>query len=130
MVDTYRARRRVKIGADLWRDPPELVPEAHTWYRRDSIEHTGMIEAAKDVDEQEFRDAVERYCPELADTIYSLTGLNGTDLVGPHKTPRGAPKKAPAKKASPKKTADKTADTTAEQTADTPTDQTSDNDAG
>jgi len=124
MVDTYRARRRVKMAPDTWRDPPALVPEAHTWYRRESIEHTGVIEAAKDVDEAEFRAAVEQYCPELADRIYELTGMDGTPLTGSHKTPRPKPAgvqpvKSTAKKAAAKKATAEPSD----ETSDTPSDE-------
>jgi hypothetical protein len=118
MVDTYRARRLVKLAPDVWRYPPDLVPEAHTWYRRESIEHSGLIEEAKDVDEAEFRAAVEQYCPDLAETIYSLTGLDGTELVGPHKTPRAAPAKKTAAKKAPAKAAAKAAEKTSDKDAD------------
>lgn len=95
-VNTYRARRRVKIAPDRWREPGELVPEAHTWYRVDSMLHTGMLSADPDVPEAEFRAAVQRYAPELAERIYSLSGVDGTALLGAHNTPRPA-RTAPAK---------------------------------
>jgi len=121
MVDTYRARRRVKIGPELWREPGELVPEAHTWYRRESIEHTGMIVAAKDVPEDEFRAAIAQHCPELAAQIYELTGLDGTALTGAQGTPIAKPP-APAKPAAKpvKKAAAKKPEPAPEPPADAP----------
>ena len=98
MVATYRARRRLQMSSDTWREPGELVPEAHTWFRLDSYLHTGHIVEAE-VDEAEFRQAVREYCPQLAERVLDLAGLAGAQLEGPRKTPRkrAARRRVPAK---------------------------------
>lgn len=88
MVDTYRARRRLKVTPEHWREPGELLPEAHLIFRLDSLLHTGMITEAKGIEDQEFQEAVQRYCPEQAEQIFDLVGLTGAGLTGPRNTPR------------------------------------------
>lgn len=111
MIHTYRARRRLQMQPGVWREPldadgpGDLVPEAHTWFRVDSWLHTGYLEEA-DVTEDEFRDAVAEFCPDIEDRVLELAGVTAA-LEGTHKTPRPlevtVTKRAPAKKAPAKK---------------------------
>ena len=86
MIATYAARRRIKIDPKRWREPGELVPEAHTWFRVDSYLHTGWLSQVR-VEQAELRAAVETFCPTLGAQIYQLTGLDGTALTGAHRSP-------------------------------------------
>lgn len=87
LVHTYRARRRPEITPGNYREPGELVPEAHTWRLVLSLLHTGMLTEA-DVPVDEFRTAVDTFCPELAERIYFLTGLeDGVVLQGLQNSP-------------------------------------------
>lgn len=91
-VETYRARRRLQINSNTWREPGELVPEAHGWPRVESYLHTGWLEEAK-VSPDEFAQAVQEHAPEQKDRLFELAGLSeGVVLQGPHKTPRAVPK--------------------------------------
>ena len=112
-VATFRARRRLDIHPGF-REPGELVPEAHTWFRRESWLHTGYLEEAT-VGEKEFRAAVHKYVKDK-DEVASILERAGLDdnvrLEGPmgmpyrHTTPAPLkPAKAPAKV--PPKTAGK-----------------------
>jgi len=92
MVNTYRARRRIKVAPDRWREPGELLPEAHLIFRMESLLHTGQIVEAKDVPDEEFRAAVQRFCPEQAEQIFDRVGLTGASLRGPRSTPRKSAK--------------------------------------
>lgn len=94
MVDTYQARRRLKMAPDVWREPGELVPEAHTYFRLDSWLHTGyLIEV--EVSEKDFRAAVKKFCPDLAKEIDLKAGLApDVRLTGPHKTPAAPDRQA------------------------------------
>lgn len=87
MIKTYRARRRLKMLPDVWREPDELVPEAHTWFRVDSWLHTGYMTEAE-VTEDEFLAAIERFCPELLQQLSELVGLDGSVLTGPRQMPK------------------------------------------
>lgn len=60
MAVTYRARRRIKLSPTEWREPGELVPEAHTWFRPESLEHTGFLQAVE-VDDDELEQALGEY---------------------------------------------------------------------
>lgn len=98
-VTTYAARRRLKI-APGWREPGELVPEAHTWMRRDDWLHTGYLQAVT-VSEADFRAAVAQYAPDSAETILERSGVDeGVHLIGPQNSPvrhtARKPTKAPA----------------------------------
>ncbi len=68
MVSTFAAGRRLKLGPTGWREPGELVPEAHTWPRIDSYLHTGYLKTVQ-VEETELRAAVAAFCPELEHQI-------------------------------------------------------------
>lgn len=67
MTQTYQARYRLRIG-ESWREPGELVPEAVTWFRVDSLVHHGRL-IKVDVADDTLAAAVARYCPDLADEI-------------------------------------------------------------
>jgi hypothetical protein len=86
MVKTYVARRRLKMGADLWREPGELVPEAHTWMRIESYLNSGYVRPTE-ISEDDFRAAVASYCPEESARILELAGVTAL-LTGPRSTPR------------------------------------------
>jgi hypothetical protein len=102
MIQTYRARYRLQMAPGVWREPTgpdglgELVPEAHTWFRVDSWLHQGQITEAE-VSEEDFRAAVEKYCPDLAERIYELVGLGDNLVSGVREIPHVKPK-APARK--------------------------------
>lgn len=72
-VKTYRARRPQTMGNEI-RQPGELVPEACTWFRVDSHVHTGYLTEV-DIPESEFIEAVQQYCPEMAEQISGITGV-------------------------------------------------------
>jgi len=74
---TYQARRPMKIGTEF-RQPGELVPEAETWPRAQHLIHSGRMVAVVITDE-EFADAVEKFCPDLADVL--LEGIDMEDLA-------------------------------------------------
>ena len=94
LLDSYRARRRLEITAGNWREPEELVPEAHTWFMLDSWLHTGNIVETK-ISEQDLRAAIAQYCPELKPRLLELTGLDpDVDLNGAHKSPVRRARKA------------------------------------
>lgn len=86
-VKTYKVRRRLQMQPGVWREAGELVPEAHTWWRVDSWEHTGQIELV-DVDEAELRAAIDKFCSDQGEKIRELTGLGDAVLLGDRKTPR------------------------------------------
>jgi hypothetical protein len=94
---TYAARRRLDIPPGF-REPGELVPEAHDWFRLESWLHTGYI-VEVEVSEEDFRAAVAQYAPDNSEAILEKAGLaDGVVLEGPHKTPRrytAKPTKAP-----------------------------------
>jgi hypothetical protein len=72
-VETYRVRRgRLRIGDGL-RTPGDLVPEAHTWWRREAYVRQGLLEKVE-VDDGELMAAVEQYMPdsELASALKSV----------------------------------------------------------
>lgn len=99
-VPTFRARYRLDIGENF-REPGELVPEAITWFRRESYEHTGRIIAAQ-VPMAELQAAVEQYCPELATQIYELSGVtDGVITEGPQSKPRRVRASVPAPEPAP-----------------------------
>lgn len=86
-VATYRARRRIRLTPDRWREPGELVPEAHLWFRVDSWAHTGWLEEFE-ADEADLEAAIKQFLKgEDADRVRSLTGLDGTPVTG-----RGGPR--------------------------------------
>jgi len=86
-VKTYAASRLLDMGGGRIREPGyhllgsgehdrgQLVPEAHTVLRLDSMLHTGFVEEVE-VDEDEFRAAIAEYCPELEDEILAKVGLD------------------------------------------------------
>lgn len=86
-VKTYKVRRRLQMQPGVWREADEMIPEAHTWWRVDSWAHTGQL-AEVEVDEAEFREAIDKFCPELGDKIRELTGLGEAALQGDRKSPR------------------------------------------
>lgn len=87
MVATYKARYRLNMGTGF-REFGQLVPEAHTWFRRESYLHTGRL-AETTVPKEEFLAAVDEFCPELKERLIPIVGLD-PDVVlnGPHRTPR------------------------------------------
>jgi hypothetical protein len=89
VIDTYRVRRRCLV-ADRWREYGELVPEAHTWRLVESEVATGSIERTR-VSGQEFSDAIERFCPELADELHALFGVEPAITDGPDLRPAEYP---------------------------------------
>lgn len=64
---TYRCRRPLDIGESK-RGIGELVPEAATWPLVDHQIHVGNIVPII-VENDEFIDAVKKYCPELSDEL-------------------------------------------------------------
>lgn len=106
MIHTYIAKRRLEMAPAVWREPGELVPEAHGWFRIESYLNAGYL-GETDVSEAELGAAIEAYCPDDADTIRELAGLGDAVLEGLHRTPRVYATKAPAKKAPAKKAASK-----------------------
>lgn len=91
-IKTYRSVRRPLIGT-AHREHGELVPEAHTWPLIDSLVHSGVL-AEAEVEEEEFRAAVERHCPELAERVLAAVGL---PVAEPEPEPARKPKAAKAK---------------------------------
>lgn len=86
MVKTYAAGRRLQIG-DGWREPGELAPEAHDWFRVDDWTHAGYIKETE-VSEAAFRAALKKYKVANAGHILDLVGLtDGVTLEGPRGTP-------------------------------------------
>lgn len=67
MTQTYQARYRLLIG-ESWREPGQLVPEAVTWFRVDSLVHHGRL-IKVEVTADEFDAAVAQYSPDLAEQI-------------------------------------------------------------
>lgn len=99
-VQTYAARYRLFMG-DSWREPGELVPEAHLWFRVESYLHQGRI-VEVEVSDDEFRQAVQRYCPQQAERVATFAGVpEDVVLVGPHKTPRRTRKAKVAEEPAP-----------------------------
>ena len=86
-VSTYAARRRLEITPGVFREPDELLPEAHTYRIIDSWVHTGYIQKTE-VSEAEFRAAVKKFCPDQASRVLELAGVSDAVLEGPHLTPR------------------------------------------
>lgn len=87
-VETFRVRRDQHMGGGVYRTYGELIPEAHTFFAHEHLLHTGEIEDTE-VEEAEFRAAVEQYCPELAEQIYDRVGLSDDVAVqGPQNSPR------------------------------------------
>ena len=68
VYSTYRARRPLRIGDDT-RQPGQLVPEAQTWFRVDHLVHSGHLTKVV-VEDEEFDQAVEKYCPDLIEVLY------------------------------------------------------------
>lgn len=66
-VRTFEAGRILKIG-EGYRHPGELVPEACTWFRLQDLIHTGYL-ISVEVSEKTFKNAVQKYCPDLAEEI-------------------------------------------------------------
>lgn len=66
-VRTYEAGRILDIGEGK-RQPGELVPEAHTWFRLQNLVHTGYL-LSVEVTTETFNKAVQQYCPELKDEL-------------------------------------------------------------
>lgn len=73
-IQTYRAKRPLKMGLTT-RNPGELVPEASTWLRVDNSVHSGFL-AEVYIPEEEFAEAVNKYCPELAEKLESIHNLH------------------------------------------------------
>lgn len=73
MVKTYQAKRRLRIG-ETFREPGNLVPEAHTWRLIDSLLHSGHLREVE-VDESAFRAAVAEACPELEADVLRAAGV-------------------------------------------------------
>lgn len=68
MRETYRVRwGSLYIGTE-YRYAGELVPEIETWFAPDSFIGSGQCESVE-VSDGEFREAVNRYCPELAEQL-------------------------------------------------------------
>lgn len=93
MIATYRARYRLKIGTG-YREPGELVPEAHTWLRPMSFVHMGRL-LPVEVDEVDFRFAVHTLCRDSTEAILAVLHLSpGVSLVKGQRGVRKAVKKA------------------------------------
>lgn len=99
MITTYVARRRLKVGPDLYREPEDqkhgikgdLVPEVVLWTRWESFLHTGYI-GTIEVTEAEFEAALAAAVPPLedwqAERVREHHGLGDAyGLHGPHKMP-------------------------------------------
>ncbi len=80
MIQTYRASRELKMGAG-YRYPGDLVPEAATWFRVESFVHTGYLREV-DVTEKAYVDAVQSYCPDMAEELAPLAQISLTKLTG------------------------------------------------
>lgn len=97
MITTYEAKRRLKVGQDLWIEPtekggpPSLVPQVVIWPRHESFLHTGHVREIV-VTEEDFDAALEAAVPPLTELeiqrIKEHHGLGDSyGLHGPHKTP-------------------------------------------
>lgn len=75
MIATYTAGRRLKMGADTYREPGLPVPEAHDWFRVEDWTHTGyLLEVA--ITEAAFRASVDEYiAPDERTLILSKVDL-------------------------------------------------------
>ena len=106
MIRSYVAVRRLRIG-DGWREGGEPVPEAVTWNLVESLVRAGEIREV-DINAQEFSVAVQEFCPDEADAIYTALGVEPYDpgpVIGEPKSGnktsaaprprRGRPNKAP-----------------------------------
>lgn len=72
-IKTYRAKRPLKMGLG-YRQPGELCPEMNDYLRVDNFVHSGYL-AEVWVTEDQFKEAVEQYCPELSDKLFSRVGI-------------------------------------------------------
>lgn len=81
MIESYQARRPLKMGADK-RMPGELVPEAHTWLRVEHHVHCGNMTKVP-LDEQQFQEAVQKYSPDLAEMLQIITGVDLSMITAP-----------------------------------------------
>lgn len=80
-VATYVAGRRLKIHPG-YREPGELVVEAHTWFRPDEWLHSGYIKETT-VTERVFRHEVNKRLPnDQHQFVYDKVGLNPDVVVG------------------------------------------------
>lgn len=97
MITTYEAKRRLKVGPNLWIEPtepggaPSLVPQVAIWPRHEAFLHTGHVKEIE-VTEEAFEQALKAARPKLSDLevqrIREHHGLgNSYGLHGPHKTP-------------------------------------------
>jgi len=74
------------LGSGDW-ERGELVPEAHTILRLDSFLHSGHLDEVE-VEEEEFRAAIAKYCPEMEEQILLNAGVApGVVLTGTESTP-------------------------------------------
>lgn len=73
-VRTYEAGRILDIGEGK-RQPGELVPEASTWFRLQNLVHTGYL-ISVEVSAETYREAVQKYCPELAEELSRLVHVD------------------------------------------------------
>lgn len=76
-IESFRARKPMRIGLEQ-RQPGQLVPEAHTFNLVESLIHGGFL-VRQNVQEDEFRGAVEKFCPEMAIELSSITGVELPD---------------------------------------------------
>lgn len=87
MVSTFRVRRPCKVGPNLWRQPGELYPEAHTNRLVEAAERTGKL-VRVNVPEEEFYEALDAFITDEAQRsrILAVTGLaEGYVAKGPSK---------------------------------------------
>jgi hypothetical protein len=73
-VRTYEAGRILDIGEGK-RQPGELVPEAHTWFRLQDLLHTGYL-ISVEVTARTFAQAVNKYCQELKDELKNFVNVD------------------------------------------------------
>lgn len=86
-VRTFRARRRLKLGPDIHREPDELVPEAIIWPRYESQIHTGQIIETR-CTPSEFEAALEGAVPPISTEDLMLIRERHLGLQhGPHRMP-------------------------------------------
>lgn len=102
MITTYIAKRRLKVGPDLWIEPRDekrgvvgnkghLCPQVVLWPRWESFLHTGYVGEIQ-VTELEFEEALDNAVPKLSklDKIRIREHHGRGDaygLHGPHKMP-------------------------------------------
>lgn len=98
-IKVLAARRRIKIGDEFIDGPKKLtdpvtvehlVPQAHLWYRNESLLHTGWLQEVEVPVEDlfasfELRKLDSATCLQI---LHNLGLKDQVELMGPHKTPR------------------------------------------